>query len=302
MTRPLDKIVEAVQNAEPINWPEFCLAANRTVSGGVFPGGYPADTAVSLMEKFVEIGNELDKLKKALFYGKNMPRVADDHYDMFGDADRSYLTEEWPDNISDDTIHCILGAATESVELVEALLKSMISGEPLDAVNVMEETGDIYWYLTLPYMEGLQNNNFDPEERLQLVWRKVLLKLMTRFPNKFEADKAINRDTNIERKVLEEGIVQENGQIHNAVEQQLILTSESDVDTAIKALAALAEAEESLQRAHADLLTEAEQYTNMLFLHKMLPSEVAKLKMPFLSKKAIVQLAMAAPDTDIISG
>lgn len=92
------------------------------------------------------------------------------------------------------------------------------------------------------------------------------------------------------------------GQVTNELEQELILTSDSDTDTAIKALAKIADLEDELTRAHMDLLTEAEQHLNILFLHKMLPGEIAKLRMPMLIRNQVVRMTMATPTTDCVDG
>jgi hypothetical protein len=297
MTRPLDQIVAAVQAEQSITWHEFCLAANRTASKEKFPSGYPADLAVSVMEQFTYIGQELDKLKKALFYGKNVPELVAAHRVTIGESDQ-YSGEDWPDNISPDIIHWILGEATESVELVEALIKGMVDGESLDAINLMEEEGDGHWYRALPYIHALETKGFDPEERKQLVWRKVLLKLITRYGDKLSATAAIERNTNLEREVLEAGIVMPNGEINSSIEQQIILTSEPDLETARQALSALARAEQQLQDAHTEILTEAEQYLNILLLQHVLPSQIAEMDMPVLIKQQVLKMVQAASTTN----
>ncbi len=45
--------------------------------------------------------------------------------------------------------HAVMGLVTESAECMDALKKSKIYGRELDTVNLVEEAGDIMWYLAL---------------------------------------------------------------------------------------------------------------------------------------------------------
>lgn len=46
-------------------------------------------------------------------------------------------------------IHAQLGMLTEVGELVDAFKREMAYGKPLDAVNIVEEIGDVFWYFVL---------------------------------------------------------------------------------------------------------------------------------------------------------
>lgn len=45
--------------------------------------------------------------------------------------------------------HATAGLVTETGEIFDAYKKHMIYGKPLDTVNVLEEVGDLMWYLNL---------------------------------------------------------------------------------------------------------------------------------------------------------
>ncbi len=45
-------------------------------------------------------------------------------------------------------IHAILGISGECGELLDAVKKHVIYGKPLDRENIVEELGDLYFYLT----------------------------------------------------------------------------------------------------------------------------------------------------------
>ena len=90
-------------------------------------------------------------------------------------------------------LHGALGLITEGGELLESLLK-----EELDLVNFKEEVGDVAWYFAL-----LLNVANELEIGTDDILETNIAKLKARFPNKFESDKALNRDLDKEREVLE---------------------------------------------------------------------------------------------------
>lgn len=46
-----------------------------------------------------------------------------------------------------DVYHAVFGAASEVGELADALKRNLVYGKPIDPVNMMEEAGDVLWYL-----------------------------------------------------------------------------------------------------------------------------------------------------------
>lgn len=92
-------------------------------------------------------------------------------------------------------VHAAFGMQTETAEFTDALKKSLFYGKPLDTVNLKEELGDLLWYVALA-MDEL-GTDFETE------MTRVIIKLKTRYPDKFTADKALNRDLEVERQVLE---------------------------------------------------------------------------------------------------
>lgn len=94
-------------------------------------------------------------------------------------------------------LHAALGLATEAGEILDALKKHMFYGKPLDEVNLKEELGDTSWYQAIAIdalgtsLEDIQRVNID--------------KLKARYPDGFDNEKAINRNLDTEREILEEG-------------------------------------------------------------------------------------------------
>ena len=97
-------------------------------------------------------------------------------------------------NIDTRLLHATIGFATESSEMLEAIL-NQFSGEELDRVNMAEEIGDLEWYKAIA-LDALGADEAVIRER-------NIAKLKARFPGKFSADRAINRDVAAERVILE---------------------------------------------------------------------------------------------------
>lgn len=102
-----------------------------------------------VIEEFIEAGQRLDRVKKALMYGREF------HYsDRSGPFGVDTETPPVPEH-EQAIAHAILGVATEGVELVEALYAYLFDNKPFDLVNLQEEFGDVQWYRAL----GLQHVN-----------------------------------------------------------------------------------------------------------------------------------------------
>lgn len=81
--------------------------------------------------------------------------------------------------------HMALGIAGEAGELVDAIKKYVIYDKPLNLENVVEELGDLEWY-----MEGLrQQLDISREHVLQY----NINKLNKRYPKEYTNDAAQNR-------------------------------------------------------------------------------------------------------------
>lgn len=146
---------------------------------------------------------DLDKIKKALFYGKQLHEGETPVSDCSNIPVGCFSTESAQEHddykfaMSQgiDVLHAILGIATEAGELLEALNIGMFGDDGFDLINVAEELGDVFWYQAILAdsaglsFEKLQQQNID--------------KLRARYGDKFTAFDAMNRDLFEERKVLE---------------------------------------------------------------------------------------------------
>lgn len=160
---------------------------------------------------FVTITEMLDCLKKKIYYN-NSEKYNSEFHDL---AQRlQFLTacsdrhHDIPENevldIDPRLFHGVIGAATESGELVEALQKA-INGDDADLINIMEEVGDSMWYFAiLADTMGIS---------IETAMERVIAKLKKRYPEKYTDDLAENRDLAAERAVLE-------GKIEAAMERE----------------------------------------------------------------------------------
>lgn len=92
-------------------------------------------------------------------------------------------------------LHAGIGMATEAGEYLDGLKKFIYYGKPLDRVNLREEIGDASWYQRIG--ASALKDTF-----LGTIIQNIR-KLVIRFPEKFTQDKALNRNLEEERKLLE---------------------------------------------------------------------------------------------------
>lgn len=97
-------------------------------------------------------------------------------------------------------LHAAIGMCTEASELLDMLKKHIFYGKDIDFANLDEEIGDLCWYQSLAlHSARLKHYNTCWEN----VWEKNIEKLRARYGDKFDEEKANNRDLDKERGVLE---------------------------------------------------------------------------------------------------
>lgn len=176
---------------------EYVKSALRTLSNQFHDEIIGCDELIASMKSVIGKSQNLDLIKKALFYGKEPPAVC-----YFPKAELSSvkykkaipaLHHDQGENI----LHGVIGIATEAGELLEPIVESMQTGKSLDRVNIKEELGDLLWYIAIIcYATGLS---------FEEIMETNIDKLKLRFPEKFTEEQAIDRDTDKERKLLEAG-------------------------------------------------------------------------------------------------
>lgn len=89
------------------------------------------------------------------------------------------------DKVRNQTVHGIMGLATEAGECLDALKKSMFYGTDFDLVNLKEEVGDVMWYVA----QICRSEGWDLEEVMQ----ENIDKLKLRYPHNWNQQDAIKR-------------------------------------------------------------------------------------------------------------
>ena len=157
------------------------------------------------MKQFVNVAlavvvasEQLDTIKKALFYGKDSEFVKSGislgDWNMLA-APQQIANGVEPTQDEADIIHAIIGKVTEAGELMSALVALLTEGKELDVVNIREEVGDGLWYDAM-LLKAI-GSNFGEAQRINIE------KLRARFPNKFTEFDANNRNLGTERNILE---------------------------------------------------------------------------------------------------
>lgn len=180
------------------------------------------DALMLCLRIIVIVCNHLDLMKKSIFYGKPMGEmgaiswVTQEVLKVIGDSSAQRITrmQDQPYPLSmqrideaDDTaarmrsmriFHSLIGMVGEwGGELAHALLHAINTGDPIDIVNMWEEVGDGHVYEAFL----LDVHGVGLEHPLSLVLRK----LMQRYGERFTPERALNRDLDAERRVMEDG-------------------------------------------------------------------------------------------------
>lgn len=152
-----------------------------------------------LKEVLNTITTEIDALKKFIYYGKASIYVANDRLNLKLDVSDEQLR----------LLHSGLGMLTEAEEFLSPVVSSILNNQDLDLVNLKEELGDSMWYTAIAC--DVLGTTFEIEQE------RNITKLQQRYPEKFDSDKAINRDLEAERAILEDNRVIKSLEVINDV-------------------------------------------------------------------------------------
>jgi len=175
----------------------FIKDALRTCSPNFYGERVSKRNFVHILNDCINAANQLDKVKKSLFYGR------DNNLDP---AEGQRNVSDLPDilagngpetQVAINIIHGILGKFTEAGELLEALKSALNDKDEhgFDYVNLLEEIGDGFWY------DAILLNELD--STFEEVQERIIAKLRARFPDKYEDASANERNLDAERAILE---------------------------------------------------------------------------------------------------
>lgn len=154
---------------------EYLSASSRTAAKECFPGRVCETAFYSFVEDFIKSADDLDQIKKGLFYNKDVG------LDWGRGATQVFTREQR------DVVHALLGIATESGELLE-LIGTQERGKLID------EAGDVLWYLAMLFRA--LGTNFEE------VMERNIKKLPVRYPEKFTTEHASIRDLTAENVIF----------------------------------------------------------------------------------------------------
>jgi NTP pyrophosphatase (non-canonical NTP hydrolase) len=192
----------------PMTFDEFKTDALRTESKPEALN-FSSPGLLILLTAAVQMAKMIDTAKKTMFYGKPFDenKFRDELAVFRSTMDTVQARAHNLANVDDVSVgltvpnlrilHGSIGMFGEAGELLEALLKSMRSGE-LDEVNIGEELGDAFWYAAIIADET--GVSFDQAQET------VVKKLKARYGEKFTSEAALNRDLVAERAILEAGL------------------------------------------------------------------------------------------------
>lgn len=165
-----------------------------------------AETNIALFRGAMDAANAVteifDALKKNIYYGREINNdILLSHVLSLYIANSAILTSlgsravQGVIPVDPRVLHAVVGKFTEAGEMLQAIDNSILDDAPLDVVNMKEEFGDDKWYDAI-LCDALAID-------MQAVCDTNIAKLRARYPDKFTAEAANNRDLENERKVLE---------------------------------------------------------------------------------------------------
>ena len=101
------------------------------------------------------------------------------------------------EDVTPEMLHAAMGLASEAGEVLDAIKAAIYYGRPLDRTNLIEELGDIEWFLAV--LRDELDVSQDDVQRINIE------KLRARYPEKFTSEAANNRNLDTERAILEQG-------------------------------------------------------------------------------------------------
>lgn len=186
-----------------MNLQNYVLDAIRTESR-IDSVNVNIENLVAILNVFIASGNLLDDIKKNVFYNKPIQTEKWDYNNQelkknilnissgyeLKDLNKTELS------LDPRLFHALIGIATESTELMEAIVKTVQTDAPIDHVNIREEIFDCLWYISIFH------------DSIDVEFAETFLmgfeKLKKRYPEKFTSNHAIERDINAERQILEQ--------------------------------------------------------------------------------------------------
>jgi hypothetical protein len=158
---------------------------------------------ITVANLYVIAGSTLDLIKRHIFYGNDLDKkqLIHNYFDCLIEhysKDLSYDIQKINLNIdSMRRLHGLIGILGEDAEIAPYINEEIFfqNLDDLTIENIEEEAGDKAWYLFGVLCKGYQ---LSPED----VLAKNIAKLQARYPEKFDEEKALNRDLKAEKEAM----------------------------------------------------------------------------------------------------
>lgn len=172
-----------------MNTTDYQKQAQVTLSHSFFGEYIERAAFIDALNEAIVACAKLDKIKKTLFYGRDLEANQETRRKPFATLGSMVMTGR-----EETILHALLGTVTEAGEQAEILRDYIHNGGIFDEIHLIEESGDILWYqavlaeaIEIPLGEILQMN---------------IDKLRTLYAAKFEAAEANERNLSAERQAI----------------------------------------------------------------------------------------------------
>ncbi|URA06894.1 putative nucleotide pyrophosphohydrolase [Xanthomonas phage Langgrundblatt2] len=174
---------------------DYIEEANVTASNNFHGDLVPLYWFQGALFNAIKAIEQLDAIKKTLFYGRELTGLPEHHPVTTGCQHLPGMVDPEDLKRGELLLHSIVGTVTEAGEQLEMLSNVLFNGAKFDDVNFIEEVGDGFWYAAI----GLKQVGATFGD----VQHRNIAKLRHRFPQKFTEYDANNRDLFGERRILE---------------------------------------------------------------------------------------------------
>jgi NTP pyrophosphatase (non-canonical NTP hydrolase) len=189
-----------------MNFEEYRQRAKAVES--VLPVGTPVpkELLVNVLKIIGTLSDVLDLVKKSTFYGQSLAKSKIDDLMDCVDTDLFNIEYETEKDIREPIkmdlrlLHSLVGFVGEAGEIAKAAVEGLETGE-VDKANLLEEFGDSRWYKVI----GFDHLGFTEDQESN----SNIEKLESRYGKQFSSYKAVNRDLEKERNILEKHLTED---------------------------------------------------------------------------------------------
>jgi NTP pyrophosphatase (non-canonical NTP hydrolase) len=156
--------------------------ANSTVPPSLHTKAIPQNVLANGLQGVADAAEALNAVKKLLVYGPDKRPLPDDSPLRTGEYVKDTPTDTG--DMPEEVLHGIIGLLTESGELAELALTSIVGRDkPFDRANLREELGDKFWYVAR-ILKRMQQLHPDEDWSFEAIMGENAAKLAVRHKSK----------------------------------------------------------------------------------------------------------------------